>query len=137
MKWERLKRGSATAEALACLIIVFFFLILILQVYYQVHGSMIVEQTLVEVSQMTVYCKSLDEAASVTAEEAEERLGHYMDIDPASIRTVVDYTLGSEQEWKKGNFLTITIRADLISPFTSRHISCQKDRKMMIERNES
>lgn len=132
---KRIRKGSATLEALICSLIVLFFLMLVVHIYFQVHASLVMNVVCADISHDVVSCTSLDEAQQLADDTASDRLRKYKDIDKASLRCDVYYAVGGEQEWKKGNFLTVELSAPLISPFSATGGYYRKRMTVMIERN--
>lgn len=130
------RKGAVTLEALGCSIIILFCLMMVFHIYFQSLARILVEEACVQVSHDVVSCSSFEEAEELAEEEVQERLDHYRDIDASSIECEVYYAIGSEQEWKKGNFLTVEVSAKPVSPFSPVNFRCRKIMTVMIERNE-
>ena len=97
------------------------FLIMIIGFYTQYRAIISLDNAVMIISQDIVTCEDLDEAREQALEEAYLILGDTKVIPKNSITVDVNYSLGSEQEWKKGNFITVYLSADIKSfdPFTS------------------
>ena len=80
-----------------------------------------------------VVCESKKEAQKLATEEAKKYFKSYKSISHAV--ATVTYSANSEAAWKKGNFIVLTIGADIktIDPFTSGRRSTSVE--MMIERD--
>lgn len=133
---QRFRKGATTIEALGCSIIIFFFLIMIFHIYFQTLAGIMIEEACVQVSHDVVSCKSFDEAEELAVMEVNDMLNHHEDIDASSIDCDVYYAVGGEEEWKKGNFLTVEVSAKAVSPFFPVSGRCRKIMTVMIERNE-
>lgn len=116
---KRFRKGSATLEAICCCLILLFCLMTALHIYFQVHASMLMDEALVQISHDVVSCTSLDEAQQLAESTAKDRLSSYRDIKSAGLACEVYFAPGGEQEWKKGNFLTVELAAPVESPFSS------------------
>ena len=94
------------------------------------------DQALSYISREIAICESLSDAN----EKAEEILNAYFhgsDTMPKDeIKISVDYTPGSDQEWKKGNYITIvlSIKIQNTDPFSSG--IRETSNMVMIERDE-
>lgn len=66
-----------------------------------------------------VVCTSLEDARMLAQSEAERYLQQYDSI--SEVKAEVDYTAGSDNDWLKGNFVTVTISGYIrtCEPFTS------------------
>lgn len=66
-----------------------------------------------------VVCTSLEEARTLAQREAETYLEPYDSI--THVKAEVEYAAGSNNEWLKGNFITVTISGYIrtCEPFTS------------------
>lgn len=133
---SKFRKGAVTIEALGCSLIILFCFMMVFHIYFQALAGILVEEACVQVSHDVVSCSSFEEAEELAKEEVQERLDHYRDIDASSIECIVYYAIGSEQVWRKGNFLTIEVSAKPISPFSPVNIRCRKIMTVMIERNE-
>ena len=133
---KRFRKGATTIEALGCCLIILFFLMMIFHIYYQALAKMQVEEACVQISHDVVSCTSIDEADDLVQSEVMDMLGRHKNIETSTIECVVYYAIGGEQEWKKGNFLTVEVSAKASSPFFSISGKCRKIMTVMIERNE-
>lgn len=68
-----------------------------------------------QIARDIVVCESLDEAQKLAQKEADEFFSRTNNIDRDSIIIEVEYTVGSPEEWKKGNYITVDIRGKICS----------------------
>ena len=68
-----------------------------------------------------VICENLDEAKKTAQEEAEQILGDSKTMPKSTIKVDVGYAPGSDASWEKGNFVIVTISAEVhnLMPVTS------------------
>lgn len=113
-----------------------YLLFIILGLFNFYNTSISMDNALTEISRDIVVCTSLDEARDTAREEAEDYLEKIGNIRKESISAEVDFAAGSiDEEWRKGNFIDITISAyiNTSEPFTSQTKTATTT--VMIERN--
>ena len=89
-----------------------------------------------QIARDIVVCESLDAAKELAKNEAEVFFGRTANIELKSLMVDVDYTMGSDREWKKGNYITLTIAGNIngFNMFVGNTYTT--DTMMMIEKDE-
>ena len=97
------------------------FLIMILGVSLLNNTSEIMENAVSEIGRQVVTCDSIEEARADAQTIAEYIFKDNHTITPGTVKTEIEFAPGSDQEWKKGNFINIYLSAELVSttPATS------------------
>lgn len=79
------------------------------------------ENAVSEIGRQVVTCDSIEEARADAQTIAEYIFEDNHTITPGTVKTKIKFAPGSDQEWKKGNFINIYLSAELVSttPATS------------------
>lgn len=111
------------------------FLLLIFGMFMQYRAMGDLDSAVMTISHDIVSCESLEEAQDMAEEEMTWLLGDTKYMPASRMQIRVGYASGSDQEWRKGNFITVSLSAYMNSydPITkgTREVSAMA----MIERN--
>ena len=110
------------------------FLVFFIGFYLFFQTTLAMENAANLVGRDVVVCESLEEAEELAQDGAETLLSGYQGLE--NIRAYVDYTPGSDEEWKKGNFITVTIMADMTFSVPMVDSTKTVTNVVMIERSE-
>nr|WP_303183312.1 hypothetical protein [Lachnoclostridium phocaeense] len=112
--------GEFMEGAIAMLFLITLLILLIsFTMLHTAGGAM--EYAVSVIGREIVTCTSLEDARRTAQEQAELILGDSRTMPRDAIRADVGYAPGSDTEWEKGNFVFVTITAELhnLMPVTS------------------
>ena len=129
------KLESGVGEFMAfqmCVILLMFIYLIILATAGYDNSLTVLEESSQKIARDIVTCQSFQEAQ----ETAQEDLNKIEMPTIGDKRVIVEYSPGSEQEWKKGNYINVTV----VGRIRNNIIRITEEKEamtlMMIERNE-
>lgn len=104
------KRGSASSIAFIYSVIIFLLLLVFLcNMFITCITKEKISDALLTIGHDIIACENIEDAREMAAEEAEYYLGGDSHIDVDSIYTDVQYDTTKGSEWKKGNYVYLTL----------------------------
>lgn len=90
------------------------FVILLVGLFFLCRGVSQMENAVDTISRDIVVCDSLSDARTLAQEKAEKQMADFDSVIKAgTVKAEVVYSPGSRQEWKKGNYVTVILSADM------------------------
>lgn len=110
-------------------------LIMIVNIFIRRYAIENFELYTTQISRDIVVCSSLDEAQTKAEKEAENLFKDNSNIDYSTLTVEVEYALGSEERWKKGNYIVLTITGDVTGHSDYLPTKYESSNMVMIEKN--
>ena len=127
--------GEFIGFALTSVILLGIFIIIIGVVLLN-NTSEIMDNAVSEIGRQVVTCDSIDDARRDAQMIADDIFQDNKSIVPGTVRVEVEFSLGSDTEWKKGNFITVFLSAELISTTPATSGVKEVSAMLMIENND-
>lgn len=113
MKKINFKKGATFLEFSVCIVFLMLLLIIVLSIFIRRYISEKCDLYADTMARGIVVCESMDDANLYIS--SHQDLFDYDYIEDVTI--TIDYLIGSEQEWKKGNYISITYICKIDSVF--------------------
>lgn len=113
------------------------FLIMIISVSLLDHTSEMMENAVSEIGRQVVTCDSIEEAREDAQIIAEYVLEGNSTVVDGSVEADVEYSVGADAQWQKGNYITVYLSAELDNMFPSTSGTKEVSAILMIENSGS
>lgn len=139
---KRLKRisfckGSATfLEFIMTSVFLTVLLLIIVSAFMKYYTIQDFDLYVSKIARDVVTCSSMEEAEELAWQEANELFQDLSFFDRSSMTVSVMYVPGSGEEWKKGNFINVTVTGYINAMGSLTGSYHESNIMMMIEHNE-
>lgn len=131
-----LKKGTGTfLEYVITSVFLMYFLLLIVGLFMKRYTIEKFDLYTNKIAREIVVCDSLESARQSAQTKMEDYFEEISLINPSEISVSVDYALGSNADWHKGNFITLTIYGKIKSAIMITDTDYEVSVMVMIEHN--
>lgn len=110
MKKINFRKGAATfLEFTITATFLTFIVLLIVSLYIKRQTIQKIDLYTDQIARDIVTCTSLEEAQEIAEKKKEEYFSKISHIDISNIQVSVGYAIGSPEEWRRGNYITVIV----------------------------